>query len=233
MTQYTIAFLKVLYTDLEWKVTYVGSAESEKHDQVLDSVLVGPVPMGVNRFVFEAPAPDHTKIPKQDLLGVTVALLSCLYRDKEFIRIGYYVNNEYDDPEAAVESKEKAAAEDGMDIDQSDGEEEEDDEEIPEDATGDDEEPKEDTETDTKVGNKENSAASDQQEEEPAPKAVKAETIPETTPAPPVEVSLPANFDIKKIKRSILEDKPRVTRFAIDWDENPGANKPEGATEAE
>ena len=40
-------------TDLEWKLTYVGSAESEKYDQVLDSVLVGPVFPGQYRFVFQ------------------------------------------------------------------------------------------------------------------------------------------------------------------------------------
>ena len=40
-------------SDLEWKLTYVGSAESEKYDQVLDSVLVGPVFPGQYRFVFQ------------------------------------------------------------------------------------------------------------------------------------------------------------------------------------
>merc|ERR1712204_152166 len=30
-----------------------------------------------------------------DLLDVTVILLTCSYRDQEFIRIGYYVHNEY------------------------------------------------------------------------------------------------------------------------------------------
>lgn len=30
----------------------------------------------------------------QDLLGVTVILLSCFYRDREFIRVGYYINSE-------------------------------------------------------------------------------------------------------------------------------------------
>ena len=39
--------------DLEWKLTYVGSAESEKYDQVLDSVLVGPIAPGQYRFVFQ------------------------------------------------------------------------------------------------------------------------------------------------------------------------------------
>jgi histone chaperone ASF1 len=36
-------------------------------------------------------------LPKADLLEVTVVLLSCLYNDKEFVRVGYYVNNEYAD----------------------------------------------------------------------------------------------------------------------------------------
>jgi hypothetical protein len=31
--------------------------------------------------------------------GVTVILLTCSYQDKEFIRIGYYVNVGYSDPE--------------------------------------------------------------------------------------------------------------------------------------
>ena len=39
--------------DLDWKLIYVGSAESEKYDQVLDSVLVGPVYPGSYRFVFQ------------------------------------------------------------------------------------------------------------------------------------------------------------------------------------
>ena len=32
---------------------YVGSAEDEKYDQVLESVLVGPVNVGNYRFVFQ------------------------------------------------------------------------------------------------------------------------------------------------------------------------------------
>ena len=41
------------YADLEWQLTYVGSAESEKYDQVLDTVYVGPVAPGQYRFVFQ------------------------------------------------------------------------------------------------------------------------------------------------------------------------------------
>jgi histone chaperone ASF1 len=39
--------------DLEWKLVYVGSAESEKHDQVLDVIEVGPVVRGQYKFIFE------------------------------------------------------------------------------------------------------------------------------------------------------------------------------------
>lgn len=30
---------------------------------------------------------------------MTVVILSCYYREKEFVRIGYYVSNEYDEQE--------------------------------------------------------------------------------------------------------------------------------------
>lgn len=76
------------------------------------------MPVGVNSFVFsvsdnvtidgnhsnlflfwQAPAPKLNLLPQSDLLEVTVVLLSCLYHEKEFVRIGYYVNNEYTDEE--------------------------------------------------------------------------------------------------------------------------------------
>lgn len=47
------SILVLLFIDLEWKIIYVGSAESEEYDQVLDSVLVGPVPAGRHMFVFQ------------------------------------------------------------------------------------------------------------------------------------------------------------------------------------
>ena len=33
------------------------------------------------------------------MIGVTVLLLTCSYQGAEFLRVGYYVNNEYLDPE--------------------------------------------------------------------------------------------------------------------------------------
>ena len=139
--QFEITFecIEDLPEDLEWKIIYVGSAESEEFDQVLDTVYVGPVPEGRHMFVFQvkfldsisravfyrklfvsqANPPNPEKIPVADLVGVTVVLLTCSYRSagesgigdrrmmhflhmfysSEFIRIGYYVSNDYLDPE--------------------------------------------------------------------------------------------------------------------------------------
>lgn len=47
----------------------------------------------------QAAAPLPSRIPASDLIGVTVILLTCSYNDQEFVRIGYYVNTEYGDPE--------------------------------------------------------------------------------------------------------------------------------------
>ena len=95
--QFEITFecLHPLTDDLEWKVTYVGSAEDSSCDQILDEVFVGPVPVGVNKFVLAASPPDITQIPQADLIGVTVVLVTCSYKEQEFCRVGYYVNNEY------------------------------------------------------------------------------------------------------------------------------------------
>ncbi|KAI0129179.1 histone chaperone [Xylariales sp. AK1849] len=133
----TFECLEQLEKDLEWKLTYVGSATSDQYDQELDSLLVGPIPVGVNKFIFEADAPDTKRIPDADVLGVTVVLLTCSYDGREFVRIGYYVNNEYESEELSADP-----------------------------------------------------------------------------PAKPV---------IEKIRRNILADKPRVTRFAIKWDSEASA----------
>ncbi|PNP44561.1 ASF1 like histone chaperone [Trichoderma gamsii] len=133
----TFECLENLEKDLEWKLTYVGSATSDQYDQELDSLLVGPIPVGVNKFVFEAEAPNTTRIPDADVLGVTVILLTCAYDGREFVRVGYYVNNEYDSDELNAEP-----------------------------------------------------------------------------PAKPI---------IERVKRNVLAEKPRVTRFAIKWDSDASA----------
>ncbi|PWY92443.1 histone deposition protein Asf1 [Aspergillus heteromorphus CBS 117.55] len=137
--QFEITFecLEQLQKDLEWKLTYVGSATSSEYDQELDSLLVGPIPVGVNKFIFEADPPDLKRIPTSEILGVTVILLTCSYDGREFVRVGYYVNNEYDSEELTLQP-----------------------------------------------------------------------------PAKPI---------IERIRRNILAEKPRVTRFAIKWDSEESA----------
>lgn len=98
--QFEITFecLQELEDDLEWKVLYVGSAHDTSKDQTLDEILVGPIPVGVNKFVLQADAPDPNQLPPDEILGVTVVLVTCSYQEREFLRVGYYVNNEYVDP---------------------------------------------------------------------------------------------------------------------------------------
>lgn len=95
----TFECLEQLKDDLEWKLTYVGSSRSLEHDQELDSLLVGPIPVGINKFILTADAPSPELIPASELVSVTVILLSCSYKEREFVRVGYYVNNEYDSEE--------------------------------------------------------------------------------------------------------------------------------------
>eukprot|EP01031_Cornospumella_fuschlensis_P037848 gene37848-45976_t len=98
--QFEITFecLQDLSDDLEWKVVYVGSAEDSSCDQVLEEVMVGPVTQGLHKFVLQTNPPSPAQIKNDDLIGVTVVLVTCSYLDQPFVQIGYYVNNEYEEP---------------------------------------------------------------------------------------------------------------------------------------
>lgn len=89
----------------------------------------------MNKFIFEADPPNLRRIPTSEILGVTVILLTCSYDGREFVRVGYYVNNEYDSEELNAEP--------------------------------------------------------------------------------------PAKPDIDRVRRNVLAEKPRVTRFAIKWYKSP------------
>lgn len=218
-----------LVEDLEWRLTYVGSADSSNYDQQLDSILVGPVPLGQNRFVFEAPAPDPSKIPVQDLLGVTIVLLECLYKDKIFVRVGYYVSNE--DPDQIVQAVDAPVAastlgdnaqdeqmeEDLKSDEEEDSVEEDDEEEEDEDEMLVEEPPADDAATLNSMGQVEFAPR------EPKPTTAEVsgtENVngnviqPIKAKRQVIEIPPPS-----KIRRCILSDKPRVTRFPIAWDE--------------
>ena len=92
--------LSELKNDIEWKLIYIGKADDPLYDQELGSVLIGPLQVGQMKFDFEADfAPDFSKIPKEDVLGVTAIILACSYNNQEFFRVGYYVNNTYTEQE--------------------------------------------------------------------------------------------------------------------------------------
>jgi len=100
--QFEIVFecLSELKNDIEWKLIYIGKADDKNFDQELESVLIGPLQVGQMKFDFECEKPDVSKIPKEDLLGITAIILTCYYNNEEFFRVGYYVNNvNTEDPE--------------------------------------------------------------------------------------------------------------------------------------
>jgi histone chaperone ASF1 len=161
--QFEIEFecLGELEDDLEWRVTYVGSAEDQTRDQVLEEVMVGPVPQGVSKFVLTAEPPKTDLIPLKDLVGVTVVLITCSYKDKEFVRIGYYVNNEYYHTNPLVNLNNGSPT-------------------------------------------SQLSAA-----ESEVPQPVGEEEL--------IAMIEAGTLDPTKVYRNIMSDKPRVTRFQIDW----------------
>lgn len=95
--------MSTLHLSLSPTIQEKSNILRSEYDQELDSLLVGPIPVGVNKFIFEADAPDVKRIPTSEMLGVTVILLTCSYDGREFVRVGYYVNNEYDSEELAAE----------------------------------------------------------------------------------------------------------------------------------
>lgn len=51
------------------------------------------------KFIYDCEAPVIGKIPEDEVLGITAIIITCHYRSQEFLRVGYYVNNYYSDPE--------------------------------------------------------------------------------------------------------------------------------------
>ena len=55
---------------------------------------------------FQADGPDHNKIPSKDVLGVTTVMITCAYHEQEFVRVGYFVHNDYESEELREKHKE-------------------------------------------------------------------------------------------------------------------------------
>jgi histone chaperone ASF1 len=86
----------LLLEKLEWKIIYVGSAESSNYDQVLDDIMVPIEDVGPVSFELLVDPPNPALIPSMnDLLGPSVLMISALYKSSEFFRVSYFVYNNY------------------------------------------------------------------------------------------------------------------------------------------
>ncbi|CAA2968689.1 probable histone chaperone ASF1A [Olea europaea subsp. europaea] len=55
----------------------------------------------------KADPPDPLKIHEEDIIGVTVLLLTCSYQGQEFLQVRYYVDDNYDDEQQREEPSQK------------------------------------------------------------------------------------------------------------------------------
>jgi len=71
-------------------------------EQVLESVLVGPLALGVSAFLLEAPSPARVvSEPRTN----TLLLLACAYHGQRVLEVGYYVREESDTQERHILSE--------------------------------------------------------------------------------------------------------------------------------
>jgi histone chaperone ASF1 len=92
-----IDILDALTEPLCVSFVWVGSSRSSQFDQVLDSFDVGPFTVGPAEFQLECDPPQLELIPPEDVVGLTVLLVSFQYRGCEFLRVGYYTQVAYFD----------------------------------------------------------------------------------------------------------------------------------------
>ncbi|KAI4834957.1 histone chaperone ASF1 [Plasmodium brasilianum] len=108
---FTIEFeaLNKLEADLEWKIFYISAVNNEgesNQDIELDNIFLGPIERGVMMFDYAVNPPDYKNMDIDSVLGLQAILISANYKEKEFIRIAYYMNSFYKD----VELREKPPA---------------------------------------------------------------------------------------------------------------------------
>ncbi|CRG93549.1 histone chaperone ASF1, putative [Plasmodium gallinaceum] len=101
---FTIEFeaLNKLEADLEWKIFYISAVNNEgesNQDIELDNIFLGPIERGVMMFDYAVNPPDYKNMDIDSVLGLQAILISANYKEKEFIRIAYYMNAFYKDIE--------------------------------------------------------------------------------------------------------------------------------------
>lgn len=85
--------------EYEWKIVYVGSAESKDFDQILLSESLGFYSKGQHDLILHSASVDPDKIPKGELLAPSIVLLVGYHNHKQFFQVGYLVVKEYLDDE--------------------------------------------------------------------------------------------------------------------------------------
>ncbi|CAI7723583.1 histone chaperone ASF1, putative [Plasmodium vivax] len=101
---FTIEFeaLNKLEADLEWKIFYISAVNNDgegNQDIELDNIFLGPIERGVMMFDYAVNPPDYKNMDVDSVLGLQAILISANYKEKEFIRIAYYMNSFYKDTE--------------------------------------------------------------------------------------------------------------------------------------
>ena len=88
----------ILPNTLDWKIIYVGSANSCDYDQVLESFSFPVEQVGNCSFGVSVSPPNPKLIPSlEDLLGATLLMISVVYNGEEFFRCSYFVYNNFED----------------------------------------------------------------------------------------------------------------------------------------
>eukprot|EP00406_Dinophysis_acuminata_P059458 CAMPEP_0179268100 /NCGR_PEP_ID=MMETSP0797-20121207/30268_1 /TAXON_ID=47934 /ORGANISM="Dinophysis acuminata, Strain DAEP01" /LENGTH=173 /DNA_ID=CAMNT_0020976375 /DNA_START=70 /DNA_END=588 /DNA_ORIENTATION=+ len=96
----TLEVAEPLTEDAVFHCFYVVDPAQAKTDVELESIDVGPLPVGVMNFVFEPPGPTTAMVEASGgALEVGGLYVSAVYRGKEFCRVGYFVRHEYESPE--------------------------------------------------------------------------------------------------------------------------------------
>ena len=91
--------LQPLKNTLTWRIIYIGQASDCGFDQVLEEAEMDALQPGQMKFLFEGQPPDVGRIQESEIVGVTGVLVTASYAGEEFFRVGYYVNNYYEEPE--------------------------------------------------------------------------------------------------------------------------------------
>jgi histone chaperone ASF1 len=95
----TFEVFELIPEDVEWDLVFVASDGNEEKDQLLESVIIGPIKEGRHKFTLEADPPALDKLTDEDLIDLNALLLRVKYRDQVLVKVGWYIANEYADPE--------------------------------------------------------------------------------------------------------------------------------------